>query len=128
MSDTSITVTLLHSWKIVTDKNNNVCFEVLTIHYDSYHSSLYQPHFDTSDNVCLDLQNWSYSIFIENPCLLLRSIYLFYLPRYLVVHTCRGRKVMKTFCCSFHHCFKHTTEIKLQFRSIFNFYHIFSSK
>jgi hypothetical protein len=41
--------------KFVTDKNNNVCFEVLTIHYDSYHSSSYQPHFDTSDNVCLDL-------------------------------------------------------------------------
>jgi len=32
----------------ITDKNNNISFEVIKIHY---HSSSYQTHCDTSDNV-----------------------------------------------------------------------------
>jgi hypothetical protein len=47
----------------VTDKNNNISFEGLNIYY---HSSSYRTRCDTtcSDNVCLDLQNWRYSIYI----------------------------------------------------------------
>jgi hypothetical protein len=45
-----------------TDKNNSVRFESLDIHY---HSLSFQPSCNTSDNACLDLQNWCYSIYIS---------------------------------------------------------------
>ena len=45
-------------------KSNNIRFEGRDIHYHSNHSSTYQTHRDTSDNVCLDLQNRLYSICI----------------------------------------------------------------
>jgi len=50
----------------VTDKNNNISFEGLDIHYHKYPSSPNRTHWDISDNVCLDLQNCYYSIFISN--------------------------------------------------------------
>jgi hypothetical protein len=43
----------------VTDKYNIVRFESLNIHYHSYWT-----HCDASDNVCLELQNGRYSIFM----------------------------------------------------------------
>jgi hypothetical protein len=43
----------------VTDENNNIRFKCPDIHYHYY-----QTRYDTSDNVCLDLQNWCYSIYI----------------------------------------------------------------
>jgi len=42
-------------------KNNNVNFEGLDI-LSLVSQLVYQTHSDTSDNVCLDLQNWRYSI------------------------------------------------------------------
>ena len=48
----------------VTHEINNIRFEGRDIHYHSNHSSPYQTHRDTSDNVCLDLQNRLYSICI----------------------------------------------------------------
>jgi hypothetical protein len=47
----------------VTDKNNNVNSEGLDRHYQKYPSS-YWTRWDIGDNVCLDLQNCHYSIFI----------------------------------------------------------------
>jgi len=44
----------------VTDKNNNASLKDLDIHY---HSSSCRTCCDTSNNVCLDLQNCRYSIF-----------------------------------------------------------------
>jgi hypothetical protein len=46
----------------VTDKHNNASFEDLDIHY---HSSSCRTFCDTSDSVCLDLQNYRYSIYHE---------------------------------------------------------------
>ena len=45
----------------ITDKNNNVSFKDLYIHYIT--RSQLVLCCDTSDNVCLDLQNCRYSIF-----------------------------------------------------------------
>jgi hypothetical protein len=45
-----------------TDKNNNIRFEGLDIHY---HSSYYRTRCYTIDNVCLGLQNWCYSIYLR---------------------------------------------------------------
>ena len=39
------------------DKNNHVSIECLEILF-------YQTHCDTNDNICLDLHNYHYSIFI----------------------------------------------------------------
>ena len=50
----------------VTDKNNNASFEDLNILYHQNHSLSCQTCCDTSNNVCLDLQNCRYSIFISN--------------------------------------------------------------
>lgn len=36
----------------------------LDIYYQQYHSSFYQTHCDSSDNVCLDLHNCRHSIYI----------------------------------------------------------------
>ena len=47
----------------VTDKSNNASFEDLDRHYHHYHSLSCQTCCDTSDNVCLDLQNYRYSIY-----------------------------------------------------------------
>jgi len=46
----------------VTDKNNNVSSEGLDRYYHKYPSSSYLIRWYISDNVCLDLQNCSYSI------------------------------------------------------------------
>jgi ribosomal protein L20 len=49
----------------VTNKNNNFSSEVLDRHYHKYSSSSYRTHWNIRDNVCLDLQNCCYSLFIE---------------------------------------------------------------
>ena len=46
-----------HNMTFNNAKNNNVSFESLYLHYDQYHILSYWTHCDTSDNVCLDLQN-----------------------------------------------------------------------
>jgi len=46
-------------------------------HYHLYRSSSYQTHYNTSDNVCLDLHNCSYSTYLNKPC------YEYYLAVYL---------------------------------------------
>ena len=46
------------------DKNNNISFEGLDIHYQQYHYSSYQTLCDTSNNVCLNLEICCYSICI----------------------------------------------------------------
>ena len=63
----------------VTSKNNNVSFAGLDIHY---HRSSYQTCCYTSDNVCLDLKNWHYSIFIIPICIMSSSS--FWLILYLL--------------------------------------------
>jgi hypothetical protein len=50
----------------VTDKNKNFSSEGLGSHYHKYPSSSYMTRWDISDNVCLDLQNCCYPIFIRN--------------------------------------------------------------
>ena len=47
----------------VSDKNNNIRFEGLNIHR-YYHSLSYHTLCDTSSNVCPDLQNCSYSLYV----------------------------------------------------------------
>jgi hypothetical protein len=49
----------------ITDENNNISSDGLDRYYHKYPSSSYQTHRDISDNVCLDLQNCHYSIFID---------------------------------------------------------------
>ena len=71
----SVSINWLRYWKLsvgmilktyyaVTDKHNNVSFEVIGKHYHWYHSLSYLTSCDTGDNVCLDLHNYHYSIYI----------------------------------------------------------------
>jgi hypothetical protein len=45
--------------------NNNVSSEGLDRYYHKYPSSSYRIRWDITNNVCLNLQNWRYSIFIK---------------------------------------------------------------
>ena len=49
---------------LVTDKNNTISFEGFEKHYHQHRSSSYQTLCDTCDDVCLDLHNCHYSIYI----------------------------------------------------------------
>ena len=53
-----------------TDKTMTSALEISAYNYHYYHNSSYQTRYDTSDNVCLDLQNCCYSI-----CIILVDIF-----------------------------------------------------
>ena len=53
-----------HIYYDVTFQNNNICYEGLDKHCHYYCILFYQTRCYTSDNVCLDLQDCLYSIYI----------------------------------------------------------------
>jgi len=70
----------------VTDKNNNISSEGLDRNDHKYPSSVLSTRWDNSDNVCLVLQNYCYSI-----CLIHRKkIRPVYLSHYIPVHYLRS--------------------------------------
>ena len=64
-SDSENYLSVLHQTHYdVTNRSNNVNYEGLNIHYHWYLSSSYWTCCDTSSNVCLDLHNYHYSIYL----------------------------------------------------------------
>ena len=63
-----LTDSVIENYRSVCDvkhsMTNNISFECLHIHYQYSHSTCYQTHCYTSDNVCLDVHNCHYSIYI----------------------------------------------------------------
>ena len=68
------------------DKNNNISFEGLDIHFHKYRCSSYLARSDTFNNVRLDLLNPSYSIYILQG-FVCNGMYWIVIPYFYEIHT-----------------------------------------